>query len=233
MGLPFTGGGGGTPSGPAGGDLDGTYPNPNVVQIQGDPVDATSPSTNDAFLWDGAKWVPDTIKNANIDAAADIAYSKLALTGSIVNSDIAAAAAISSTKISVLSGKAVSSGTQSVATSTVVKITLASNVLGSMWASGNPTRMTPGVAGVYLIIGQVTCAQNSSGSRDAILMVSNSITTQNLFPAASDVQTSVTVQDIISLSSSDYVELALFQTSGSTLNANTLAPATLAVVRIG
>lgn len=35
-------------------------------------------STNDALLWNGSEWVPDTIANANIAAAAAIAVSKLA-----------------------------------------------------------------------------------------------------------------------------------------------------------
>lgn len=42
----------------------------------------------------------DSIVNADINSAAAIAYSKLALTNSIVNADIAAAAAIAGTKIS-------------------------------------------------------------------------------------------------------------------------------------
>jgi hypothetical protein len=42
-----------------------------------------------ALIWDGSKWAPATVKNAQVDAAAAIVYSKLSLAGSLKRSDMA------------------------------------------------------------------------------------------------------------------------------------------------
>jgi hypothetical protein len=70
------------------------------------------------------------LANANIDAAAAIAYSKLALTGSIVNADIGAAAAIAYSKLN-LSGSIVNADVGAAAAIAYSKLALTGSIVNA------------------------------------------------------------------------------------------------------
>ena len=59
----------------AGGDLNGTYPNPSVSSIQGRGVSSTSPTSGQVLKWNGSLWAPAADDNSSTSYTAGAGIS--------------------------------------------------------------------------------------------------------------------------------------------------------------
>jgi hypothetical protein len=93
--------------------------------------------------------------------------------------------------------------------------------LRNMWNSGSPTRLTvpSGAGGIYVIGGVIEYTANAVGARQCILMVNGAIVGRTFSdnPGSGPAGRVSFVRDI-ALAASDYVEMAGYQNSGTTLS---------------
>lgn len=158
-----------------------------------------------------------TITNTSISASAAIGLSKLA-TGALPAAITSAYANITNfdkTRVTRGSTQLISN-----ATSTAMSWSSADFQVNqtTSWVIGDPTKVYARTTGKFLICAFASFASNATGYRQFSIKINGTATSYVTIPAVNGDESGQSLSTVISLTSGDYVELFVYQTSTGNLN---------------
>jgi hypothetical protein len=178
-----------------------------------------------------AQWNTQVRDNINgiwvLTTAGDMLYA----TGSAAAARLAAGAAYKTLRMNsagnapewqgFIGGKAIRTSNQSIATSpssSNIQFTSASISRLATWDTGDNTKLTIGVSGVF-IVGVTMTYDGGSGYREMnVLKNAGAAILESRYPTASGETTYTTVSDLLALAAGDYLQLQTKHNQGSTIN---------------
>lgn len=123
-----------------------------------------------------------------------------------------------------IAGKALRTSNQSIANNTLTSVQFDSTELSRLvtWSSGDNTKLTIGVSGLY-IIGFKYSIDGGSGYREANIMKNGSNVLESRIDNAATETTYSGLSDLIALVATNYLQLQIRHNHGSSINLRTAA----------
>jgi len=180
------GGGGGAPSGPAGGDLSSTYPNPTVSKLLGRALAVATPTNGQVLAWNAtsSSWTPTSVTGTgtvtSITAGAGLSGGTITGSGTIAltTTGVSALSYGSSTQVAALTvdayGRITAASNQSITPAGIgaqAALTTAAPLALSLGGTGSTTAasalsnlggITSAALNGYAVTSQLAAFQNSA-----------------------------------------------------------------------